>query len=150
MLSNHSYSLPSSPAPFASSSTSPLSTLSARNRVTQGSLSTFSFPPPPQATNPILSSPIRFTDSTTKPQFNIGGPPLLPAQLLPSTQQAQKPQLGPNYNIQLPPSNLPATTVPSPFSSILAPTTPSNPTWGSNNTGQKQGRDAWGDFDPLG
>ena len=147
MLSSQSYSLPSTPVPFALSSANPLSTFPARNRGVKGSSSTLSFPPPPQNTNPVISPSISFNEAATKPQFNISSPPLFPVQPTPPPQQ---PQQRPNYNIQLAPANLPTFSTPTlPFNSILAPSAPAKPTWGSGTSGQKQGKDAWGDFDPL-
>ena len=146
-LSNQSYSLPSTPKPFVSPSANPLSPLSARNHAVKGASSTFSFPPPPQGSKPIMSPSMTLGEPLTRPQFNISGPSLFPAQLTPSPQQ---PQQGPNYNIQLPPANFPTfSTQTPPFNSILAPSAPAKPSWGSGNSGQKLGKDAWGDFDPL-
>jgi SCY1-like protein 2 len=150
MLSNQSYSLPSSPAPFVVSSTTLLSTSSARGREAKLSTSAFSFPSPPQTSYPTFSSPMTSNESVTKPQFNISGPPLFPAQPTPPPQPPQHPQPKPNYNIQLPPAKLARSSTPTvPFNSILAPSAPVKPTWGSSNSGQNHGKDAWGDFDPL-
>ncbi|KAF8495373.1 kinase-like domain-containing protein [Gautieria morchelliformis] len=182
MLSNQSYSLPSSPAPFVVPSSTLLPTSSVRSREAKLSSSTFSFPSPPQTSYPIFSSPMTSNESVTKPQFNIrgpplrgpplsgpplsgpplsgpplsspplngplSGPPLFPAQPTPSPQHSQ---LKPNYNIQLPPAKPASSSTPTvPFNSILAPSTPAKPTWRSSNSAQNHGKDAWGDFDPLG
>lgn len=71
--------------------------------------------------------------------------------------------MAPNYDIPLPPSNpipsfsslplQPSQPAPPPFfnagMSLLAPSKPPQPTWGSTTTNKPNNND-WGDFDPLG
>ncbi|KAF8584105.1 kinase-like protein [Ramaria rubella] len=149
---SQSYSLPSSPAPFALPTASSQSAVTSRNFPAKvSSSSSLSFPPPPAP--PAISGFTSMTPSTTRhvpttqPNYISSNAPILQAQ--PTSQMQLQPQ-APNYNIQLTPAQAPFASPPSlPFASILSPSVPAQPSWSSNNTRQKPGKDTWGDFDPL-
>jgi len=153
-----SYSLPSSPAPFATSSANILAVASTRNPIGKGSSTnnSFSYPQPPQMSTPNYTSPLAPTQPlqpqrTNQPNNNINSLLLLPSQplgpmIVPQWQSQTSQTL--NYNSPLIPTNVAPSSPAVPFSSILSPSAPPNPSRANTQT-QNRGKDAWGDFDPL-